>query len=519
MKLVKKSFRKTDGRLFIQYHRTCDPRAKSLESHPQMIDEGLVRPPQFTEPTVRYNTMRQEWVAISSSRNDRPFLPPANYCPLCPVDQYSRNEQGIECKTDVPLMTTPYEWAVLENMFPGLGHGNQTGHCEVILYSKEHNRPLSQSSPEEIEGLIQVWQDRSQEVGARHDVKLVYIFENKGVEVGVTLHHPHGQIYGMNHIPPFVERELAAALTHHQHTGSCLICATAHEEAHGPRLVARTNHLIAYVPEAARYPYEVHVTTLKHRHRVEDLTPAETAELSHLMKILLTKYNLLMDREFPYIMGQHQVPHKSFDKNPLDAYEKAYHWHMEFYPPYRAPGKLKYLAGVESGTGLFINDTIPENKAHELREIKTPYDSLITLDAVAHTEKLTQKTSVSASRSPQTSRKTLVRAPGRINLIGEHTDYNGGKVLPFAFDRHIEVCCETLWSDHELSALEAAEESPIIRVSSQSHQPDLVLSLKSLHNRVKSLVDCGHMAPGLTPADLRPHLLPHERDSWQRYLV
>ena len=355
MKLNKFEFKKSDGRKWIQYHPEGDPA-------PRMLEEGLVRPGDWQAPEMRYNAMRDEWVAVSSSRNNRPFLPPAEYCPLCPMDAYLTDKSGVTCKTDAPIMSNRYQWAVFENMFPGLSKDNGTGHCEVILYSPEHGTALSRCDVEHIEGLVQVWQDRSREVGAMPHVKHVFIFENKGTEVGVTLHHPHGQLYAFNHHPPFLEREMEAARRHYGTHGTCLLCAMAAKEASGPRLVARTPHLIAYVPEAARYPYEVHITTLAHRPLIEDLTQAETSELASLLKVVMVKYNHVLNMEFPYIMVHHQCGHD----DPSASY---YHWHIEFYPPYRAAGKLKYLAGVESGTGLFINDTIPERKAEELRAL------------------------------------------------------------------------------------------------------------------------------------------------------
>lgn len=355
-KIYKKVFTKSDGRQWIQYSK--DPFDDSFK----VIDEGHVRPSTWEAPTYRYNKMRGEYVAISASRNARPFLPPKEFCPLCPMENYEKDQNGNIIKTDTPITNRVYEWAVFENMFPGVAAQNGTGHAEVVLYSPDHNGTLAQCSEDHIEGLIKVWQDRSNSIGEMDHIKHVFIFENKGEEVGVTLHHPHGQIYAFDHLPPFIEAELNAAEQHHKQTNSCLICDIASDELKNKeRIVVETETIIAFVPEAARYPYEVHVTSKAHRPHIEDLTDAEVKDLATVMKAVMSKYNKILDMEFPYIMAHHQAPHGQDSEH--------YHWHIEYYPPYRAKGKLKYLAGVESGTGLFINDTVPEEKAKELREL------------------------------------------------------------------------------------------------------------------------------------------------------
>jgi UDPglucose--hexose-1-phosphate uridylyltransferase len=355
-KVYKKTYTKSDGRNWIQYSRS--PFDESFK----VIDEGHVRPSTWQAPTYRFNKMRNEYVAISSSRNDRPFLPPKEFCPLCPMDSFDKDENGNIVKTDTPITNQVFEWAVFENMFPGVASPNKTGHAEVVLYSPEHSGALSRCSVEHIEGLIQVWQDRSQEIGKMDHVKHVFIFENKGEEVGVTLHHPHGQIYAFDHLPPFIKAEWDSSLNYYGEHGRCLVCDIAKEETDiQKRVVTESENIVAYVPEAARYPYEVHITTKTHRPKIEDLSPGEVDELAGVLKSVMEKYNKVLDIEFPYLMVHHQAPHRE----PSDHY----HWHLEFYPPYRAKGKLKFLAGVESGTGLFINDTIPEEKAAELRSL------------------------------------------------------------------------------------------------------------------------------------------------------
>lgn len=355
-KIYKNIFTKSDGRRWIQFSRTA------FDENFTVLDQGHVRPTDWEAPKLRYNRMRDEYVAISASRNNRPFLPPKEFCPLCPVSSYESDLNGNKVKTDTPITNKEYEWAVFENMFPGLSEINESGHAEVVLYAPEHDGSLARSSEQHIEGLIQVWQDRSKEIGAMNHVKQVFIFENKGEEVGVTLHHPHGQIYGFNHIPPFIKAEWETAKTFHKTNNACLICdIIALEIEFKERIVINSETIVAFVPEAARYPYEVHITCKNHRPRIEDLTENEVEDLARVLKELLQKYNKLFDKQLPYIMAHHQAPHGESSPH--------YHWHIEFYPPNRTKEKLKYLAGVESGTGMFINDTVPEQKAHELRTI------------------------------------------------------------------------------------------------------------------------------------------------------
>jgi UDPglucose--hexose-1-phosphate uridylyltransferase len=355
--LHKFEWRKPDGRVWIQYSRT--PFAPDFVP----ADSGLVRPQTWTPPHLRWNAMRGEFVSISASRQDRPFLPPREYCPLCPAKTAT---DGTTFATEVPPSKELYSWAVFENMFPGLSQaeGQHTGRCEVVLYSPRHDSTLANEPLSQIEGLVAVWQDRCREIAKDPKIEFVFLFENKGTEIGVTLHHPHGQIYSFNHVPPFVASEHRAATAHHEKTGECLICSLANEEIQfKERIVFESDTIIAFVPYAARYPYEVHITTRKHRPLIHQLDEQERRELAIALKTVLLKYDKLFSFPMPYIMAHHQA-------RANDAQCQSYHWHIELYPPYRTAQKLKYLAGVESGTGFFINDTFPEEKAAELRKIE-----------------------------------------------------------------------------------------------------------------------------------------------------
>ncbi|HEY0100334.1 MAG TPA: galactose-1-phosphate uridylyltransferase, partial [Pyrinomonadaceae bacterium] len=235
------------------------------------------------------------------------------------------------------------------------------GICEVLVYTPNHNSTLAQEPVEQIYKLIQVWTDRFRELSAREFAKYVFIFENKGEAIGVTLHHPHGQIYAYPFIPPRLERELALARGHMDETRRCLLCDILHEErSDGRRIVAENEAFAAYIPFFARYPYEVHVTSTRHLQALTDLDADEQRALASILKTVLVAYDKLFNLSFPYMMVLHQRPTDG-------ANYEHYHFHIEFYPPLRTATKLKYLAGSETGAGLFINDTLAEEKAAELR--------------------------------------------------------------------------------------------------------------------------------------------------------
>jgi UDPglucose--hexose-1-phosphate uridylyltransferase len=310
-----------------------------------------------------------EWVTFATHRQDRTFLPPAEYCPLCPT-------RPGAFPTEVPR--EHYDLVVFDNKFPSLSLDPGTpsardtelmpvepgfGHCEVVLYSEVHDSTLAQMAPSRIRNLVEVWADRYAVLGAVEGIDYVFIFENKGEAIGVTLSHPHGQIYGYPEVPPKLFRELVAATEHHDATGRCVFCdVIARERAEGARVVAENDVFLAFVPFWARYPYEVHVVARRHAPSLLDLSPGERDGLAALLKDVLTGYDALWGFSLPYIMGLHQAPTDGAD------WDDVTHFHIELTPPNRTAQRLKYLAGSESSAGAFINDTVPEATAGHLRE-------------------------------------------------------------------------------------------------------------------------------------------------------
>jgi UDPglucose--hexose-1-phosphate uridylyltransferase len=236
----------------------------------------------------------------------------------------------------------------------------------VIVYTPNHSSTLAQEPVEQIYKLVRVWTDRFIELGALDFVDYVFEFENKGEAIGVTLHHPHGQIYAYPFIPPRIGRELLQSRAHQEKTGRCLLCDIVVEERRdGLRVVAENSSFVAYVPFFASYPYEVHITSKRHLQALNDLGESEQKGLAELLKIILVAYDKLFNLSFPYMMVLHQRPSDG------GAYD-YYHFHIEFYPPLRTATRLKYLAGSETGAGMFINDTLAEEKAAELRSHVEP---------------------------------------------------------------------------------------------------------------------------------------------------
>jgi UDPglucose--hexose-1-phosphate uridylyltransferase len=298
----------------------------------------------------RFNELRGEEVVYAIQRQERTFLPSEDHCPLCPTPAGSQATGAV--RTEIPVAA--FEIAVFDNLFPAFRAPG--GAAEVIVYTDSHHGSFGTLAPERAEALMWVWRHRYQELGGREDVQYVLIFENRGVEVGATLHHPHGQIYGYPFLPPVPKLELAADAR----LGGCASCELLRRELQdGRRIVHENEHVAAYIPYAARWAYETHVVIRRHCSSLLDCEPEELCLLAECLQSLTRGYDALFARPFPYVMAVHQAP--------TDGHSDG-HLHVEFYPPLRTATKLKYPAGSEQGGGTFVGDTLPENSAEALRE-------------------------------------------------------------------------------------------------------------------------------------------------------
>ncbi|KLO24590.1 MULTISPECIES: galactose-1-phosphate uridylyltransferase [unclassified Marinitoga] len=311
----------------------------------------------------RYNPITDEWVMISSSRQKRPNLP-KNSCPICPgalelpaeYDLVSFENRFPALKKDAPE---------IENKSKVLIKEKSQGFCEVIVYTKEHNSELSKMSIKQIEKLINMWADRTLTLSKYDFIKYIFIFENKGKEVGATLPHPHGQLYAFPFLPPRIKAKMQSMKKWYVEKKTCTICEIIKEEIKiNERIIYDTENFIALVPFYARYPYEVHIYPKRHIETIYELSNKEKKEFALVLKVITNKYNKLFDTPFPYMMMFFQKP---FNINKSTHF---FHFHVEFISPMRGPNLIKWIASVESGTWAFINPVDPEKAAEQLKNIK-----------------------------------------------------------------------------------------------------------------------------------------------------
>jgi UDPglucose--hexose-1-phosphate uridylyltransferase len=335
------SDRLADGREIIFFDR---PGAAE-----RVVDDRRPLTVALTSSQIRRDPILDESVVIASHRQDRTYLPPADECPLCP-------SSGGRM-TEVP--TPDYQVAVFENRFPSLS-GQGLGRCEVVCFSSDHALSFADLDEDRAALVLAAWIDRSTALATLPGVQQVFCFENRGREIGVTLSHPHGQIYAYPFVTPRTTRMLEVAQRYHDATGAVLVDdVVAAERQAGTRVIAETDEWTAFVPEAARWPVEVH---LYPRRRVPDLPgldAAQRADFGPLYLDLLRRFDRLYGDQLPYISAWHQAP--------TTAGRDLLGLHLELFSIRRAVGKLKFLAGSESAMGAFIGDALPEQTAERLR--------------------------------------------------------------------------------------------------------------------------------------------------------
>jgi UDPglucose--hexose-1-phosphate uridylyltransferase len=328
-----------------------------------------VLPPPPPASQLRYDPLMDEWVAVAAHRQERTFLPPADECPLCP------SAPGMA--TEIP---TGYDVVVFENRFPSFSDREPwsseahlppwnsvrpaRGRCEVVCFTPDHDASFASLPPSRVRTVLDVLVDRTEALSRLPDVEQVFCFENRGVEIGVTLHHPHGQIYAYPFVTPRTRTMLASARRHAAATGGRSLFGDllAEERSSGERVVLSNAHWTAFVPAAARWPFEVFVAPHRQLPDLASLSADERDAFGPLYLDLLQRLDLLFGVPMPYVSAWHQAPVRT-DR------ELAY-LHLQLFSVRRAPDKLKFLAGSESAMGVFVNDVVPEDAARMLRDAR-----------------------------------------------------------------------------------------------------------------------------------------------------
>jgi UDPglucose--hexose-1-phosphate uridylyltransferase len=354
------SVRLSDGRELIYF----DERVDADRDYP---DTRHLPPPPATAQ-LRRDPLVDEWVAINAYRQQRTYLPPSDKCPLCPSTP--------DFASEIPA--PDYDVVVFENQFPSFSDRVQPdevteltelvpvrpgiGRCEVVCFTSDHNASFGALPPSRVRTVVDALADRTTEMSALPGVAQVFPFENRGVEIGVTLHHPHGQIYAYPMVPPRTRAMLTAAQRHAAHTGGRNLYADvlAAEQKAQVRVVGGNELWTAYVPAASRWPFEVHLAPHRQLPDIAALEDAERDAFGELYLDVLRRFDALFGKPMPYISAWHQAV--------VGEGRELGYLHLQLFSIRRAADKLKFLAGSESAMGAFVNDIVPEHAAQRLRE-------------------------------------------------------------------------------------------------------------------------------------------------------
>ena len=311
---------------------------------------------------LRYHPLIKDWVMIASHRQNRPQMP-KDYCPFCPGSGKVPEQFDVyEYDNDFPALSqNPPQPDDVANDFFKVKEAY--GKCEVILYSPEHTVTLPELPTEHIKKLVDLWVDRFNVISADEKIKYVFIFENRGDIVGVSMPHPHGQIYGYSVIPKKLELELDSSKEYYEENGKRIFCDMLDNETEdGRRIVFESEHFTVFLPFFCEYPYGVYIMSKRHIGNIAQFTEDEKADFAEVLRLTTGMLDCLFDYKFPYMMCMHNAPVNGEDTSDY------YHFHVEFFPPMRSADKQKFNASSETGAWAHCNPTAPEAKTIELRE-------------------------------------------------------------------------------------------------------------------------------------------------------
>lgn len=367
--VVRRTARLADDRELLYY----DDPGTTLPAERRVDERDLAARPETA--SMRRDVLTGDWISVAAARQSRVVMPPADLDPLAP--QSPTNPSELPSAYDVAVFEnrSPSFGPALDEAFggapaasdpprglddldaPGLGRSRTSvGRCEVVCFSPERTGSFGTQTVTRARTVIEAWADRTAALSALPGVRQVFVFENRGAEIGVTLQHPHGQIYAYPYVTPRTKQLLAAI----DREGADLFERIIAFEAAGPRVLLEGEHWVAYVPFAARWPIEVHLAPRRHVADFAGLSAAERDELAPLYLRLLRGVDALYGTPTPYIAAWHQAP--------VGVGRDSARLHLQLTSPRRGADKLKFLAGSEAAMGAWIADIPPEQSAERLRE-------------------------------------------------------------------------------------------------------------------------------------------------------
>ncbi len=314
---------------------------------------------------LRWNPLLKDWTIVAGHRQNRPDMP-KDFCPFCPGSgKVPDNYEVYKYDNDFPsLSPQPPEPYTEQSAFYKTKEAY--GKCEVILYSSDHHASICELSKKHIEKLVLLWKDRYEELSKDSKIKYIFTFENRGAEVGVTMPHPHGQIYGYSYIPLKMQKELENAKEYYEETGKNIFLMMNEEEQKAKkRIITENDSFIVYLPFFTDYPYGIYISAKQKLGSFLEFSDKQVSDFADILKQVTGMFDTLFCRKFPYMMGIYQLPVNSKE---YDNVEEYYHFHVKFYPPLRGEKSIKYNASSETGAWANANPRIVEETAVELKE-------------------------------------------------------------------------------------------------------------------------------------------------------
>jgi UDPglucose--hexose-1-phosphate uridylyltransferase len=348
------------------------------QPEPDLITGVLQR-----SPHRRFNPLTREWVLVSPHRTERPWQgqtepqelePSQTYDPNCYLCPGNVRAGGARNPAYSGTFVFDNDFGALQ---PDTAHAQldvdgrgllvaqtESGICRVVCFSPRHDLTLSRMSSSEIRSLIDIWVEQFQSLGGRPGINYVQIFENRGLMMGCSNPHPHGQIWATSTVPNEPRKEQEAFAAYHKQHGACLLCDYVKlEEASGNRLVCGNDHFLAVVPFWAIWPYETLVVSKRHLGSMSRLEEEGRSALADILKSVTRQYDNLFQTSCPYSMGFHQQPTAKTD-------HEEWHFHAHFFPPLlRSASIRKFMVGFEM-LGSPQRDITPEYAAERLRQVR-----------------------------------------------------------------------------------------------------------------------------------------------------